>query len=74
MNKITEKHNNSSINIDSLDTIDILKIINQEDSTIHKQIKNDLLNIERIISVIIVCLKHFRDGFRFWLDGYPVVG
>ena len=58
MNKITEKHNNSSINIDSLDTIDILKIINQEDSTIHKQIKNDLLNIERIISVIIGCLKN----------------
>ena len=58
MNKITEKHNNSSINIDSLDTIDILKIINQEDSIIHEQIKNDLPNIERIISVIIYCLKN----------------
>jgi len=58
MNKITEKHNNSSINIDSLDTIDILKIINQEDSVIHAQIKNDLSNIERTISVIIDCLKN----------------
>jgi len=58
MNKITEKHNKSSIDIDSLGTIDILEIINKEDSTIHRQIKNVLPSIEKIISAIVRCFKN----------------
>ena len=58
MNKITEKHNKGSINIDSLPSIDILKIINQEDSLIHSQIKNILPSIDKMISAIIHCLKN----------------
>jgi len=57
MNKITEKHNKSSINIDSLTIPNILEIINHEDSTIHGQIKDILPDINNIISDIVLCMK-----------------
>ena len=58
MNKITEKHNRQSQDIDSLSTIDILKIINKEDSLIHEHIKTILPDINNVIESIVHCLKN----------------
>ena len=65
MNKITEKHNKVSMDIDSLPTLDILKIINKEDSTIHKKIRNILPDIKNIISDIVCCMK--KNGKLFYI-------
>ena len=65
MSKITEKHNKVSKDIDSLSTLDILKIINKEDSTIHKKIKNILPDIKNIISDIVCCMK--KNGKLFYI-------
>ncbi|WP_432408251.1 N-acetylmuramic acid 6-phosphate etherase [Wukongibacter sp. M2B1] len=53
---ITEKSNSSSKNIDTKDTLDILKIINDEDKTVayavEKQLPNIALAVDMIVDVI----------------------
>ena len=53
MNKITEKNNPLSNNIDELSTMDILILINNEDNKIPKIVQKHLYEIEQIVDSVI---------------------
>ncbi len=53
MTKVTEQRNSLSNNIDILDTINILELINSEDSKLHLAIKKEIKIINKIVKNII---------------------
>jgi len=53
----TEKRNGNSINVDKLDTIEILKLINNEDKTVANAVERELVNIELAVDKIYNKLK-----------------
>ena len=65
MTKITEQNNPLSKNIDSLNVIEMLKIINQEDSLIPSIINKHLESIEKVIEEVVFCLKN--NGRLFYI-------
>jgi len=66
MNKITEKNNLMSTNIDTLNILDILKLINKEDEILYKSIRNVLGEIEKVITSVI---KTFNNGGKLYYIG-----
>ena len=51
-NLVTETRNTNSTNIDNLSTLDMMKVINDEDSKIHKAIYEELDNIATAVDAI----------------------
>ncbi len=68
---ITEKQNVNSSNIDELSTKDILKLINDEDTTIPKKIKHALKDIERAVKI---CVQSIKAGGRIFYIGAGTSG
>ena len=58
MDKITEKQNPKSNNLDKMTTIEILDLINQEDAIIHSEIKKSIPKIEKMIDEIVINIKN----------------
>jgi N-acetylmuramic acid 6-phosphate etherase len=54
----TEQRNNRSANIDQLSTFEIIKLINQEDSTVAEAVSRALPEIEQAIETIYYTLKN----------------
>jgi N-acetylmuramic acid 6-phosphate etherase len=57
-NTTTENINSNSNNIDELEVLDIIKIINTEDQTLALLVKNEFINIEKAINMILFSLKN----------------
>lgn len=57
---ITEKSNDSSKNIDTKDTIDILKIINDEDKTVACSVEEQLPSIAHAVDMIVDVIDNKR--------------
>ena len=64
-NKITEKQNQNSLDIDKKSIDDIIKIINNEDSKIHTAINNIIPEISAFTEDVIKCLK--TNGRLFYI-------
>ena len=58
MDKITEKQNPKSNNLDNMTTVEILNLINQEDAVIHSEIKKSIPKIEKMIDEIVLNIKN----------------
>ena len=58
MDKITEKQNPKSNNLDNMTTFEILDLINQEDAIIHSEIKKSIPKIEKMIDEIVFNIKN----------------
>lgn len=54
----TEQRNPKSINIDKLSTLDILKIINEEDKTIPFAVEKEIPYIEQAVEIVVNALKN----------------
>ncbi len=54
----TEQRNPKSINIDKLPTLDILKIINEEDKTIPFAVEKEIPYIEQAVEIVVQALKN----------------
>ncbi len=54
----TEQRNPKSINIDKLSTLDILKIINEEDKTIPFAVEKEIPYIEQAVEIVVHALKN----------------
>ena len=67
----TEKQNDNSSNIDKLTSIQILKLINSEDSSITKKIAEALEDIE---SVVEICIQSIKSGGRVFYIGAGTSG
>ena len=57
----TEKQNENSSNIDKLTSIQILKLINSEDSSITKKIAEALEDIESVVEICIQSIRSFMS-------------
>lgn len=58
MTKITEQRNLLSENLDISDSIEILKIINSEDSILHKSIEKNLDKINKVVKNVITSFNN----------------
>jgi len=67
----TEKRNAESSNIDELTTIQILELINNEDSSIPKKITKALKDIEKTIDI---CVESLKSGGRIFYIGAGTSG
>ena len=67
----TEKRNAESSNIDELTTIQILELINNEDSSIPKKITKALIDIEKTIDI---CVESLKSGGRIFYIGAGTSG
>jgi len=67
----TEKQNQRSLNLDELSTIDILKLINDEDLAIPKKITSSLKEIEDTVDI---CVRSLRSGGRIFYIGAGTSG
>lgn len=67
----TEKRNVGSSNIDELTTIQILELINNEDSSIPKKITKVLKDIEKTIDI---CVESLKSGGRVFYIGAGTSG
>ena len=67
----TEKRNAESSNIDELTTIQILELINNEDSSIPKKITKALKDIEKTIDI---CVESLKLGGRIFYIGAGTSG
>src|ERR1035437_6677569 len=54
---MTEQRNPRSMNIDALSTIEILKVINAEDTTVPSAVEKELPYIEQAVELILSALK-----------------
>ena len=57
-NKITEKQNLNTLDIDQNSIHEILEIINNEDSKIHYAVKEEIPKISNFIDDVVKCLKN----------------
>lgn len=53
----TEQRNDNSIGVDSLNTREIVNLINNEDKTVAYSVEKELLDIENAIDIMFECLK-----------------
>ena len=67
----TEQHNHQSTNIDKMNTLDILKTINNEDKQIPSAIHKNLNNIEKVVDE---SYKSLKDGGRLIYIGAGTSG
>ena len=54
----TEKQNPHSMDIDNLSTLDILKLINREDSSIAVAVKKAIPEVEKVVEFAVTALKN----------------
>lgn len=71
MNLITEKSNDRSKNIDKKSTIEVLKIMNEEDKLVAYAVEKELPSIAKAVDEII---KSFQDGGRLIYIGAGTSG
>lgn len=57
-NLITEKQNPHSMNIDTLSTLEILELINREDSLIPSAVQKAISEIEKVVEFAVTALKN----------------
>jgi len=67
----TEKQNQRSSNIDELSTVDILKLMNEEDTALPKKIAPCIKDIERAVEI---CVLSLRSGGRIFYVGAGTSG
>lgn len=67
----TETRNQSTMNLDQLTTIDILKKMNEEDESVSKVIKSQLTKIDEAVNLVI---KSFKQGGRLIYIGAGTSG
>ena len=67
----TEKRNPKTENLDSLSTLEILQIMNEEDQNVINTIKDALPNIEKLV---LQCIKAYRNGGRIIYIGAGTSG
>lgn len=67
----TEARNQSTMNLDQLTTIDILKKMNEEDESVSKVIKSQLTKIDEAVNLVI---KSFKQGGRLIYIGAGTSG
>jgi N-acetylmuramic acid 6-phosphate etherase len=60
-NLTTEQRNPKSLNIDTLSTLKILKIINHEDSSVPADVAKEIPYIAKAVELIITALKAGED-------------
>lgn len=53
----TEGQNQNSLNIDVMETIDILRTINNEDQTVANSVKEELVKISDLVDAVVVSMK-----------------
>lgn len=70
-NLITESRNPKTSRIDSLSTLQILKLINSEDKTVPKIVEKQIPNIARAVELLV---KTFRAGGRLFYMGAGTSG
>ena len=70
-NKITEKQNPNSLDIDQKSIIEILGIINSEDAKIHIAVNNAIPEISQFIQDVVYC---FNNGGRLFYIGAGTSG
>ena len=68
---ITEKRNKKSMNIDCLDTVQILKLINKEDENVFKAVKKEIRNIAKAVEMVV---KAFQNKGRLFYVGAGTSG
>ncbi|MDD7305849.1 MAG: N-acetylmuramic acid 6-phosphate etherase [Peptoniphilaceae bacterium] len=71
MKNTTEKRNDRSSKLSSMETADILKLINEEDQTVAQAVKRELKNIEKAVDLIV---DSFRKGGRLIYIGAGTSG
>lgn len=64
-NKITEKQNPNSMDIDQKSIIEIIEIINNEDATVHLAVQKSMSEISEFIQSTVKCLK--KGGRLFYI-------
>ena len=69
--KITEKQNQNSMDVDDKSTIEILSLINSEDFKVSKVVKNSLNDIKAFIDALVV---RFKQGGRLFYVGSGTSG
>ncbi len=69
--KITESQNSNSLELDTLSTIEIMKLINDEDSKIALLIKEKIPKISKLVDEIVI---HLNDGGRLIYVGAGTSG
>ena len=69
--KITEKQNQNSMDVDDKSTIEILSLINSEDFIVSKAVKNSLNDIKAFIDALVV---RFKQGGRLFYVGSGTSG
>lgn len=67
----TEKRNPKTENLDSLSTLEILQIMNEEDQNVLNTIKNALPNIDKLVQE---CIKAYNNGGRIIYIGAGTSG
>ena len=67
----TEKRNKATTNIDSFSTIDILKVINEEDQKVALAVKEALPQIEKVVDNLV---DAFKNGGRMIYVGAGTSG
>ena len=67
----TEKRNPKTENLDSLSTLEILQIMNEEDQNVLNTIKDALPNIEKLVKE---CIKAYKNGGRIIYVGAGTSG
>ena len=64
LNKLTtEQRNPKSMGIDSLSTMEILKIINDEDKTVSTSVEKELKYIEQAVEIIVNAIKKYATEY-----------
>lgn len=67
----TEQQNQKSLKIDRVDTIEILKMMNDEDSTVSKSVRKEIITISKIVDLTYTSLK---NGGRLFYIGAGTSG
>ena len=67
----TEKQNKRSSNIDELSTVDILKLMNEEDTALPKKIAACIKDIEHAVEI---CVRSLQSGGRIFYVGAGTSG
>lgn len=67
----TEQRNKNSMNLDELSTLEIIELMNKEDSCVIQAVNKELVSIEKVIEETITCL---RKGGRLLYVGAGTSG
>ncbi|SCI84207.1 N-acetylmuramic acid 6-phosphate etherase [uncultured Clostridium sp.] len=62
---VTEKRNPKTMNLDNLNTLELLKVMNEEDRTVAESIENEIEHIEKAVVGIIEALN--KNGRLFYV-------